>query len=336
MNLHFRSVSWIALIASTVLAACTELPARKPGPGEAPYYFVPGGAPARLALVLSGGSLRGFAHVGVLKVLEAHGILPDLVVGTSVGSLVGSLYASGRSASEIGQLVTSDEFKLGSNLSRLSLGTERPSVVDFVERNLRVQRIERFPIVFAAVATELQSGCLATFNAGAAAIAVQASTGLPGVFAPTSIGGRDYADGGLTSPVPVRVARALGAERVIAIDVTFPPSESKLDGLVDRLYQMGLVMVRTLAAQEAREADLLIEPTFPPVSEINLANRAALIDAGERAALAALPQIHKLLAAPPTRAIARDDGRRCDGLRPQITASSAHVALAGAADEVLR
>jgi NTE family protein len=316
-----RAFVWLTLTASLVLSACMELPARQPGAGEAPYFMTSGARP-RLALVLSSGSLRGFAHVGVLNVLEANDIHPDLIVGTSVGALVGAISASGRSAAELQQIVSADDLRLGTGLSRVSLGNERPSVHDFVERNLRSQRIERFPIAFAAVATDLQAGCLSVFNAGAAAIAVQASTGLPGVFAPTNINGRDYADGGMTSPVPVRVARALGAERVIAVDVTFPPGDSRLDSMIDRLFQMGLVMLRTLATQEAREADVLIEPVFPPVSEISLDNRAALTAVGERAALVALPQIRKLLAEPAAqRSLLREDVRWCDSLRPQITAS---------------
>ncbi len=318
---HRRAFGWLTFTASFALSACMELPARQPGAGEAPYFMTSSAQP-RLALVLSSGSLRGFAHVGVLKVLEANGIQPDLVVGSSVGALVGAIHASGRTAAELQAIVSADNFRLGSGLARMSLGSERPSVHDFVERNVRSQRIERFAVPFAAVATDLQKGCLAVFNAGAAAIAVQASTGLPGVFAPTTIGEHDYADGGITSPVPVRVARALGAERVIAVDVTFPPGDWKPDGMVDRLFQMGLVMLRTLAMQEAREADVLIEPVFPPVSEINSDNRAALIAVGERAALAALPQIRKLLSAPVAqRPLLREDVRWCDSLRPQTTAS---------------
>ncbi len=313
-----RTSAWLALAASISLAACTELPARQPAAGEAPYFSANGARP-RLALVLSSGSLRGFAHVGVLKVLEANGIQPDLVVGSSVGALVGAIHASGRTAAELQAIVSADDFRLGSGLARMSLGSERPSVHDFVERNVRSQRIERFAVPFAAVATDLQKGCLAVFNAGAAAIAVQASTGLPGVFAPTTIGERDYADGGITSPVPVRVARALGAERVIAVDVTFPPGDWKPDGMVDRLFQMGLVMLRTLAMQEAREADVLIEPVFPPPSQINLDNRAALIEVGERAALAALPQIRRLLdRAPATAARRLDDPRWCPSSQPLL------------------
>jgi NTE family protein len=168
----------------------------------------------------------------------------------------------------------------------------------FVSRNLRTPRIEDFPIRYAAVAADLQRGCVAVFNGGDAAVAIQASAAVPGVFAPTQITGRAYADGGLVSPMPVRAARALGAAKIIAVNVTFDPKETRLDSFLGRLFQTTLVMTRTLALAEAREADLVIDPVLPPETEVTLANRDALIAAGERAALAALPKIHALLEQP--------------------------------------
>ena len=318
-NAWFSRPRWIALTMTAALAACTEHASYQPAAGEMPHFAANDARP-KLALVLSSGGLRGFAHVGVLKALDAHGIRPDLVIGSSVGSLVGSIYASGRSVGEIEQAIAADDFRLGAGW-RSGLPAERTSLHEFVASNVRSQRIEHFPIGYAAVATDLQRGCMAVFNAGSAAVAVQASTGMPGVFAPTTIGGRPHADGGMTSPVPVRVARALGAQRVIAVDVTFPPGESKLGGMVDRLFQMGLVMVRTMAAQEAREADLLIEPVLPPEAQIHLDNRAALIAAGERATLAAMPQIKRALAQPaPVAAKPFADPRWCDAPSQQAWA----------------
>jgi NTE family protein len=293
------TASAVALAGLVGLMGCTEQASHQPVPGDAPYFAVSEAHP-RLALVLSSGGLRGFAHVGVLKALEAHGISPDIVVGSSVGALVGAIYASGREVGEIEQAIAAPDFRLGARWQRAVLPTERTSVYGFVAHHVRHQRIEHFPIGYAAVATNLQRGCMVVFNAGSAAVAVQASTAVPGVFAPTTIGAQPHADGGMTGPVPVRVARALRAQRVIAVDVTYPPGESKLDGLIDRVFQMGLVMVRTMAAQEAREADVLIEPVLPREAQVNLDNRAALISAGESAALAAMPQIRRLLSQPPS------------------------------------
>ena len=288
-------LAYAALVRMAVNTACVEQPAVLPRAGEEPGFAAPQGRP-RLALVLSGGGLRGFAHLGVLKALEASGVRPDLVVGSSVGALVGALYASGRDARELERIVGAEGFCLGSGWFRRSAQRTPLSLHAFVSLHLCHQRIERFPIAFAAVATDLQDGGMAIFNRGGAALAVQASTGLPGAFASTLIGGRAFADGGLTSPVPVRAARALGAQHVIAVDLTSPPEQSRLEGLVDRMFQVGLVMVRSLAIQEAREADVLIEPGFPLQEPIQLDHRLALMAAGETATLAALPRIRELVA----------------------------------------
>lgn len=317
MTMGRAAVHWLAL-AAAALAACAEQPATPPQRGEEPF-LAEQAVPSQLALVLSSGGLRGLAHVGVLQALEAEGIRPDLIVGSSVGALVGAVYASGRSADELRQLVEAEDFDFGQGWLRVSFERPRQSVHDFVALHLRTQRIERFPTAFAAVATDLQAGCLSVFNVGSAAVAVQASAGLPGVFAATPIDGRPFADGGLTSPVPVHVARALGARRVIAVDVTYPPSESRLDGLVNRLFQVGLVMSHTLAAQEALEADLVIRPQLPPGDDIHLGNRVALMASGAAAVRQALPEIRRLLAEPaPMRPPARPDARRC----PTLTAAS--------------
>ena len=304
---------WPVLLAVAALLACAEQPATLPTPGEEPF-LAPVAAPVRLALVLSSGALRGLAHVGVLRALERAGIRPDLIVGSSVGALVGAINASGASGAEIGLLVGADDFDFGKDWMNPAADRPKQNVYQFVQLNLRRQRIEQFPIAFAAVVTDLQSGCMNVFNAGGAALAVQASTGLPGLFAATPIAGRTYADGALTSPVPVRVARALGAERVIAVDVTYPPSESKLDGIVDRLFQISLVMAHSLASQETQEADLVIRPAFPAATDFNMHNRVALMAAGDAAVRKALPEIRTLLARySPALGIQRAAARRwCD------------------------
>ncbi len=216
-----------ALVLAAACSACLERPATPLHAGEEPAtrpaHDAPAPAPA-LALVLSSGGLRGFAHLGVLKALEAHGVRPDLVVGTSVGALAGALYASGIDGAALERIVADEDFRLGAGWFGPPLGRASLDVHGFVAAHLQRQRIEQFPIGFAAVATDLQRGCLEVFNRGGAAAAVQASSALPGVFEPPRIGGRPYADGGLASPVPMRVARALGAQRVIAVDVTYPPA----------------------------------------------------------------------------------------------------------------
>lgn len=280
------------------MMACAELPARRVTPNAEPFLAVQSAIRPRVAVVLSAGSLRGFAHLGVLDVLASNGIQPDLIVGTSAGSIAGALFASGLDLTKLRKAARAVDFDLVSGLLASRLGMGRPLVQAFIDRHVGESRIERFPIRFAAVATDLQSGCLAVFNAGDAATAVQASAAMPGAFAPVAIAGRDYADGGLVSPLPVRVARALGAEHVIAVDVTFDPRESRLESTVDRLFQTALVMIKAQARREAREADVLIEPVLPPEAEITLANRDALIAAGDHAGRAALLRIRTMLGQP--------------------------------------
>ena len=282
------------LVRMAVSTACTEQAAVLPQAGEEAGFAAPQGCP-RPALVLSGGGLRGFAHVGVLKALELHGIRPDLVVGSSVGAVVSAVYASGRDARELERIVSANDFYLGSGWFRRSTEDSHLGLHAFASLHVRHQRIEHFPIGLAAVATDLQDGCVAIFNHGGAALAAQASAGLPGAFASTTIRGRAFADGSLTSPAPVRVARASGAQHVIAVNLTRPPEHSHLASLVDRMFQVGLVMVRSLAIQEARAADVVIEPVFASQEQIHLDNRAALIAAGEAATRAALPRIRELL-----------------------------------------
>ena len=304
----------LAALAAAVLVACAEQPASPAAPGEEPF-FAASAEPARLAIVLSSGALRGLAHVGVLRALEAEGIRPDLIVGSSVGALVGAINASGVPAADIGRIVAADDFDFGSDWLASAIARPRLSVYQFTQKSLMHQRVERFPVRYAAVVTDLRKGCMEVFNGGGAALAVQASTGLPGVFAATKLAGRDYADGAMSSPLPVRAARELGAQRVIAIDVTYPPAESKLEGMVDRLFQIGLVMTHSLASQEAQEADLVIRPSFPAESSVNLANRAALMAVGDDAVRRALPEIRRLLLSPaPAHVPRRTDARRCAGL----------------------
>ena len=306
----------LLLLAAVALLACTEQPAMKPQPGEEPYLST-SAAPVRLALVLSSGSLRCFAHLGVLRALEAEGIRPDLIVGTSGGAIVGALSASGRGAAELWRMVAAEDFDFGS--AWMNAGGDRPrqTVYEFTQSNLRHARIEQFPTAFAAVVTDLQSGCMKIFNAGGAALAVQASTGMPGVFAATPIGGHTYADGALSSPIPVHAARQLGAVRVIAVDVTYPPADSSIKGLVNRVFQIGLVMTHSLATQEAMHADLVIRPLLPATSQISLRNRVAVMAAGEEATRQALPEIRRLLAkTAPVINAAGPDARHCEQVPP--------------------
>lgn len=247
-------------------------------------------APARLALVLSGGGLRGFAHVGVLRVLRRLDIEPDLVVGCSMGAVIGGLYAAGV------QLDVAERMKLPPEMDPwggllISPQARSDALRTLLRAALKRHRIEEFPLRFVAVATARDSGQMQAFGAGDAVQAILASAALPGALLPVKIGEREYLDGGLSQPLPVRAARALGAHHIIAVDVSFHPMVPAPSGRIDSMFHAGMLMTRNLSIPDRAEADVLIEPVLPPVPQITLEALAQLVDCGERAAMALLPQL---------------------------------------------
>ncbi|HET7199958.1 MAG TPA: patatin-like phospholipase family protein [Burkholderiales bacterium] len=250
-----------------------------------------------IAFVLGSGGARGFAHAGALRVLDEAGIHADMVVGTSAGSLAGALYAGGIR---------------GDALVDTALAVQRRQLVDFVFPNrgfiegdklqsyidgaLRGRLIEELDLPFVAVATELGTGRLVAFNRGDVGMAVRASCSVPAIFQPTPIEGREYIDGGLVSPVPVRIARSMGATLIIAIDVSRQPAEQgDLGSTAAMLSHAFVVMEHALAQEETRLADIVIRPDLAGVPATDLAARGRAIAAGEEAARAVLPQIRRLI-----------------------------------------
>lgn len=214
------------LLAGTGAAACAAGVGSSPPQGDAPRFVEPPRALAArgLALVLGSGGPRGFAHVGALRALAELDIQPDLVVGSSVGAVIGALVAGGIGAREIEQLALAlsawdvMDFSPAAIWSG-SYYTGR-SVARLVQRRLGVQRIESLALPFAAVATELPAETPAVFNAGDLALAIQASAAIADTAPPVTIDGKAYCDGDLACPLPARIARRLGARRVIAVDVS--------------------------------------------------------------------------------------------------------------------
>ncbi|HXF65648.1 MAG TPA: patatin-like phospholipase family protein [Burkholderiales bacterium] len=253
-------------------------------------------AAPKVALVLGGGAARGFAHVGVIKVLEANGIRPDIVVGVSAGSLVGALYAGGYGAADLERVaLTLDERVLGDwTLPHRGI-FKGEALQDFVNRAVQYRPLEKLNRVFAVVATDLQSGEQVVFRRGNTGMAVRASSSVPGVFQPVRINGREYVDGGLTGPVPVRVARRLGADVVIAVDVSARPKHGGTADTLEVLLQTFAIMGQAIAANELPEADIVIRPDTSQLTAIGFENRGLAIREGERAARAALPQIQARL-----------------------------------------
>jgi NTE family protein len=219
----------------------------------------PGVAPPRVALVLGSGGHRGFAHIGVLKALSENGVQPDLIIGSSVGAVVGSFYAGGMSATEIEKLAYSlnslELFELKTLFGRPATGSR---VQDFVNKHIQGRAIEELPTAFAAAATRVRDSSLVLFNRGDTGIAVRASAASPDQFAPVRISGEAYVDGDVASPVPIRAARRMGARVVIAVDVSAYVQKTPA-GVPAEWVEKDARRAKQIAA-EAPEADVLIHP----------------------------------------------------------------------------
>jgi NTE family protein len=253
----------------------------------------------RLGLVLGGGAARGFAHVGVIQVLEENGIRPDLVVGASAGSLVAALYASGVGARELERLaLTMDEALLTDwSLPIMGRGMLRgEALARYVRQAVSGRLLEDMQLPIGVLATDLGSGEGVLFRRGDAGEAVRASSAVPGVFTPVRINGRNYVDGGLVAPVPVRHARQMGAELVIAVDISSDPEGNSADGWLSLLLQTTAIMGKSINRHEMAAAEVPVRPQLSGVGSADFASRQRSIEAGRAAMAAALPRLQAEMA----------------------------------------
>lgn len=286
------------------LAACSVLSPAPPAPPTTPV-----GPPSvdptppkvlrapKVGLALGGGAARGFAHIGVIQVLEEHGIKPDLVVGTSAGSLVAALYASGKSGAELARLAESmDEGAITDWSFPLKGLIKGEALARYVRTQTGGKTIEQLPVPLGIVATQLADGQGLLFRQGDLGQAVRASSAVPAVFQPVEISGRLFVDGGLVAPVPVRFARQMGAEVVIAIDISSPPNPQVRTDPFSLLMQTVAIMGRSINSLELREAELVLRPDLSGVASSDFTARRQAIAAGRAAALAALPRLRAAVA----------------------------------------
>ncbi len=288
----------------TLVACQTAPPAPAPAapvPVPPPVVVAPPPVvlkPPRIGLALGGGAARGFAHIGVIQVLEEAGIKPDLVVGTSAGSLVAALYASGKSGPEMAALAqTMDEGGI-TDWAFPTRGLIRgEALARYVREQTGGRTIEQMRLPLGIVATDLDSGAAILFQRGDTGSAVRASSAVPAVFQPVRIGTREYVDGGLVSPVPVRFARQMGAELVIAVDISSPPDGNATGDVMKMLLQTFAIMGRSINQFELRDADIVLRPTLPGVSAADFTARLRALQAGREAALKLLPDIKARIAA---------------------------------------
>ena len=239
-----------------------------------------------IALVLGSGGARGYAHIGVIEVLEQHGIHPDFIVGTSAGSIVGSLYASGKSAAELRdlalQLKASDVRDINVSLKGFFDGQK---VEDYINQQVNNTPLQKLKIPMYVVATELKDGARVVFNYGNTGQAVRASTSIPSMFVPTKIHDVEYVDGGLVSPVPVDVARNLGADIIIAVDILAQPIHTETSNIWGLFNQNINIMQGRLAEEELKDADVVIQPDLREKAHIfDVKGREMTMQAGIEAA----------------------------------------------------
>jgi NTE family protein len=294
-----RLKTWVAATLVILLAAGCASP-----PPSPPVAVVPAPAavkrPPRIGLALGGGAARGFAHVGVLQVLEENGIRPDLVVGTSAGSLVAALYASGHGGRELQQLAeTMEEAAITDwTLPFFNRGMFRgEALARYVDAQVGHRLIEQMPVKLGIVATDLASGAGVLFERGDTGTAVRASSAVPAVFLPVHIGSHDFVDGGLVAPVPVHYARQMGAELVIAVDISAAPEGNHASDTLQVLLQTFAIMSKSINRYELQEADLVVRPALVGFGSADFASRAKAIAAGRAAMQSLLPQLKAAIAA---------------------------------------
>ena len=301
----------VPLVFAAFLVGCATAPA----PDIAPVQPLPPSQPVtpafvkippRLGLALGGGAARGFAHVGVIQVLEEAGIRPDLVAGTSADSLVAAIYASGKTGSQLQRVAeTMEEATIADwTVPLFNRGVLRgDALARYVNAQVGSRLIEDMHLPLGIVATDLNSGRDVLFQRGDTGTAVRASSAVPGVFQPVRISGRDYVDGGLVSPVPVRAARKMGAELVIAVDISSPPDGNLAGGTLDVLLQTFSIMGMSINTFELQDADVVVRPSLNGIASSDFSSRKRSIDAGRKAMIQAMPQLRAAIAAK-TRQIA--------------------------------
>ncbi|MBV8658109.1 MAG: patatin-like phospholipase family protein [Burkholderiales bacterium] len=290
----------ILTLLTGILAACGTSSQPAPPPAAvpvAPTIEKPLRQP-HIGIALGGGAAKGFAHIGVLKVLESQGLTPEFVAGTSAGSVVGALYASGLN----GFALQEKSFVLDeANVRDLSIGggglVKGEKLQDYVNQLVGNRPIEKLSKPFAAVSTTLDTGERVVFRRGNTGQAVRASCSIPGVFQPTIIAGKRYVDGGVVSPVPVDAARELGADIVIAVDISTKAQYGKTgDGMLSILNQTVIIMGQKLGEQELARADVIIRPQVNSIGAADFEQKHNALLEGEKAAQAALPAIRAAIA----------------------------------------
>jgi len=262
----------------------------------APKEIQPPSRQAKVAVVLGAGASKGFAHIGVLKVLESNKIPVHMIVGTSAGSFVGSLYAYGFNAFELQKLSFAiqkdDIIDLSIPDNGFIKGEKLEGYINYILRNTPIEKLR---IPFYAVATDIQTGKEVVFGNGNTGTAVRASCSIPGIFVPPVISGKMYVDGGVVSPVAVDAAKRYGADIVIAVDISSDVGSAIPAGTIDTILQSIGIMYSKLSAVQLARADVVIKPKVGYIVSSDFSKRHEAVLEGEKASIEALPKILEIM-----------------------------------------
>jgi NTE family protein len=253
----------------------------------------------RIALVLGGGSAKGFAHVGVIRVLEQEKIPIHMIVGTSVGSLIGGIYASNPDSFQLEWIA----FRIDRNdvldpsLMHSKLGpVQGVRLENFVEQSVKVKKIEDTKIPFYPIATDLNTGETIVLEKGPIAKAIRASSSIPGIFVPVTFDNRMLVDGGVTDNIACDVAKNKGADIIIAVNISKDVRETNITSLIDIVGQSASIMMQEASKSKLQYADVVIEPNTKGVGMFDFSQKKLLMDEGIKAAKQAIPKIRELIA----------------------------------------
>jgi NTE family protein len=284
-----KQMRWLSIVITlSILASCASHQA--PFAAELPK--------PKIALVLGGGAARGFAHVGVIRALEQEKIPIDMIIGTSVGSLIGAIYANDLNSFELEWTAfTLDKDSLldfGILSAFTGMGVAKgEKLEEFVKTKIATTNIENLKLPFAAVAADLNRGTRVVLDHGSVAKAVHASSAIPGVFEPVVHEGRLLVDGGVLDNIPIAVAREKGADFVIAVDISENVTNFNITNLVDVMLQAVNIMSNENVKYRKKEADVLISPAVGNVAMLDFSQKKRCMQAGIDATQKAMPEIRK-------------------------------------------
>jgi NTE family protein len=253
----------------------------------------------KIALVLGGGSAKGFAHVGVIRVLEQEKIPIHMIIGTSVGSLIGGIYAANPDSFQLEWIA----FKIDRNdvldpsLVYSKLGpVQGVRLENFVEQAVKVKKIEETKIPFYPIATDLNTGETIVLEKGSIAKAIRASSSIPGIFVPVTFDNRMLVDGGVTDNIACDVAKNKGADIIIAVNISKDVRETNITSLIDVVGQSASIMMQEASKTKLQYADVIIEPNTKGVGMFDFTQKKPLMDEGIKATKQAMPKIKELIA----------------------------------------